>query len=621
MKNLYVILTLLFFTTISSAQTLESDRDALMALFNASGGNSSWAVKTGWGQPGSPCGWFGVTCENDRVVKLDMPDNFLSGTLPPEIGNLTALTFLNLEGEGWEFRPLGGKLPSELGNLTNLEFLNLADNSFDVSSDFGIFGALTKLKVLAFTPNSTLPEKFAALIDLEELHLFSSDVFGTPGIGPLPAFIKDFTKLKNLVIFNAGITGVLPAELGTLSNLERLIIRNNPHLNAANIPATLPNLQKLKYLDLSQSNLTGDIPTALGSLINLTHIDFSQNDLTGTIPSSFANLVNLEFLDLHYNNLTGTFSSLSKLNKLTTLDLSYNSLSGKVPDLSAIEISSNVYINNNQFTFDGMENNVSRLDRYQHQVTLKLTGVFALRTTAPLPGMFEVLDAYETRANNTYKWYIDNSLILTGIGKYQCSPAGLGAYRVEVTNSFVPGLTLVSEEYVADRIILPVTLISFSGENKSDGTALTWKTSLEINNKGFEIERSSDAKTFETIGFIDGNGDTNENKTYEFLDSKPFAKTYYRLKQIDWDGKFDYSRIISVKKDKAQLSVYPNPATKEIFVSGLDQEENIQIRNSMGRIILEQKINTAQPLNTSQLSNGLYLIKVGEETKKVVIQN
>ena len=128
-------------------------------------------------------------------------------------------------------------------------------------------------------------------------------------------------------------------------------------------------------------------------------------------------------------------------------------------------------------------------------------------------------------------------------------------------------------------------------------------------------------KTFESIGFVDGLGNNLGDKTYTFLDTKPYFKTYYRLKQLDWDGKSEYSRIITVKQDKTKLSVYPNPAKNEFFVSGLDREEAVEIRNAEGRIVLEQKVNPAQPVRTDKLLNGLYLIKVGEETRKIVIQN
>jgi len=595
MKNCYLIFVFLFSVTASYAQTLEDDRAALMALFNASGGNSRWAVRTGWGQPGSPCGWFGVTCENDRVVKLDLADNFLSGTLPPEIGNLTALTLLNLEGEGPEFRPLSGVLPPELGNLKNLEFLNLADNSFDISSDFGILGVLTKLKTLSFTPNAPLSDELTKLTDLEELNLFSSNVFGAGNIGAIPAFIKDFTKLKSLFIFNAGITGDLPAELGTLSNLEKLVIRKNLGLNPAGIPATLLNLQKLKQLDLSQINITGNIPASLGSLTNLTHIDLSQNNLTGTIPSSFTGLVNLENLNLEGNYLSGIIPDFSNISSLSQIDLNYN-----------------------RFTFNGMEENVAKLSTYliQRKVPMNVNGM--LRTTGQSGILYAEVGG--TLANNTYKWFKNEKLIATNVGNKFYDATELGTYRFEVTNSIVSGLTLVSENYLVD-IVMPVTLVSFSGENKTNENILTWKTTLEVNNKGFEIEKSTDAKTFEKIGFIDGNGDSNENKSYKFLDTKPAAKTYYRLKQIDWDGKFEYSRIIMVKQDNAQLSVYPNPAKSEFYLAGLEKEEDIIIRNLQGRIVQEQKVSPAQAINTAKLSNGLYLIKVGEETKKVVIQN
>jgi hypothetical protein len=190
---------------------------------------------------------------------------------------------------------------------------------------------------------------------------------------------------------------------------------------------------------------------------------------------------------------------------------------------------------------------------------------------------------------------------------------------MEVTNAIADRLTLFST--FVELPSFPVTLTSFSGKTSSEGNLLTWKTTSETNNKGFQIERSADAKTFESIGFVDGLGDNLGDKTYTVLDANPYFNTYYRLKQLDWEGKSEYSRIITVKQDKTKLSVYPNPAKNEFFVSGLDREEAIEIRNAAGRVVLEQKVNPAQPVRTDKLLNGLYLIKVGEETRKVIIQN
>jgi hypothetical protein len=101
---------------------------------------------------------------------------------------------------------------------------------------------------------------------------------------------------------------------------------------------------------------------------------------------------------------------------------------------------------------------------------------------------------------------------------------------------------------------------------------------------------------------------------------QPFNVTYYRLKQLDYDGTFEYSRIISVKRDNSKFSIYPNPAKDHLLVAGLEKEEDMVIRNVVGRILLMQKVLPNQAVKTGNLSNGLYLIQIGGETKKVLIE-
>src|SRR5688572_13720757 len=132
MKNCLLAFLFLFSFKVFG-QTLETDRLALVAIYNATAYNpitqrdyfndiSGWAVG---GAPGdSPCGWTGVTCEGGRVTRLDMSMFQVHGPIAPEIGNLTALKYLDLRGGGAEFYPWIGEVPDELGNLSALEYLN-----------------------------------------------------------------------------------------------------------------------------------------------------------------------------------------------------------------------------------------------------------------------------------------------------------------------------------------------------------------------------------------------------------------------------------------------------------------------------------------------------------------
>lgn len=602
MKIFYFFIFLLLSATFSFAQTLETDRLALVDFYNATSGQY-WYINTGWNVPGSPgdspCGWYGVTCENGRVTKLELSDFETVSTIPSSIGNLTALKSLVLVGAGPELSHLEGKIPAEIANLINLEKLDLSGNVF-TSEGIGIIGSLTNLKYFSITPLWALPAEFSNLLNLEHLYLINYDAFGPGTFGSIPAYFGNFSHLKTLYIENLNITGYIPIELGNLLNLETLLIRPKSYYsnngNTFTIPGILGNLIKLKSLTISNNVANGVIPTELGNLSNLEVLDLSNNKLTGSIPASIGQLTNIQ-----------------------TLDLSSNLLRGTIPSLSGISVSAKVYINNNAFTFNGMEANINKLDAYGSQAKIPLQVTIALRSMVSPTGILWV-NAGGTMANNTYNWYKNNVLVATSLRDNSYYASQLGIYHVQVTNSLLPGLTLVSQDYIVDQI-LPVTLSNFSAKKQPSGNFLTWQTTSETTNKGFEIEKSKDAINFENIGFIDGNGDSKANKDYSFLDKNPFPLTYYRLKQIDYDGKFEYSRIIYVKKDDAKLSFYPNPVKDQLFVSGLEKEENVTIHNLEGRLILNQKLLPSQPINTSNFSNGLYIIKVGEETKKVVIQN
>lgn len=220
-------------------------------------------------------------------------------------------------------------------------------------------------------------------------------------------------------------------------------------------------------------------------------------------------------------------------------------------------------------------------------------------------------------ANLTHKLYKNDVLIKTVSGIDGVDLDGEGIYRVETTNSFVPNLTLVTKNYVVVK--LPVTLVSFDGKSESNQTKLTWKTAGEINNKGFEVERSADARTFEKIAFIDGSGDARGEQFYHFTDVNPFSISYYRLKQLDYDGKFEYSKVIRVKSDAAIVKVYPNPAYDHLIVSGVTEKRPFSIVDGNGRIVLDGLIADKQQINIKNLISGRYVIRVGEESSSLLI--
>lgn len=118
---------------------------------------------------------------------------------------------------------------------------------------------------------------------------------------------------------------------------------------------------------------------------------------------------------------------------------------------------------------------------------------------------------------------------------------------------------------------LPVELISFTGEYKENAVELNWVTASELDNDHFEIERSLDGIEFEAIGLVPGKGTSNVKNSYRFYDDSPvFGIVYYRLKQVDYDGGYEFSKIIYIEVPllhNIKLTVYPNPFENEAIIS------------------------------------------------------
>ena len=168
---------------------------------------------------------------------------------------------------------------------------------------------------------------------------------------------------------------------------------------------------------------------------------------------------------------------------------------------------------------------------------------------------------------------------------------------------------------------LPVTWLSFNGKRTGNEAALIWETASEINNSHFEVDRMIDGETgFMNVGRQTGNGTVNQISSYGFKDILPASSNgkvvYYRLKQVDYNGKFEYSNIVVLKykNDNPTLSIYPNPGNKllNIEVGSLEKENlSVQVFNQNGIKVFESKlVNTINTFNMEKYSSGLYLITI-----------
>ncbi len=347
----FVVMVLVF---VSCAAPLVADipaeeREALIAFYNATNGDE-WKDNAGWkAEPleddgfaayGTGGEWFGITVSNDHVTKIEMRDNGLNGTLPPELANLNHLEHLFIMGE-WE---LTGGIPPGLGSLVNLVTLDIIRTELTGTIPPEL-GNLVNLRVLRLCNNmlsGSIPPELGNLDNLQTLDLSSGafqiknlkikDIFPkkVPGKSEREKMKEFADNLEALGVRNWQFSGTIPAELGNLVNLESLNLNGN-RLSGA-VPAALGNLTRLKTLSISSNRLSGPVPFELGNLSRLEKLGLGSNRLSGPMPGELGNLSQLEDLDLRGNRLTGRIPpELGNLANLRYLQLMNNRLSGSIP--------------------------------------------------------------------------------------------------------------------------------------------------------------------------------------------------------------------------------------------------------------------------------------------------
>ncbi|HCY22750.1 MAG TPA: hypothetical protein DHV29_04605 [Bacteroidales bacterium] len=177
---------------------------------------------------------------------------------------------------------------------------------------------------------------------------------------------------------------------------------------------------------------------------------------------------------------------------------------------------------------------------------------------------------------------------------------------------------------------LPVSMIGFYAEKVFDGSELTWITATENNNDYFTVERSLDGIEFEAIGIVDGAGNSNVVRTYQFSDYGPLSGVvYYRIKQTDFNGEFEYSDIVAVDfatdEEPLIVELFPNPADDYMTVRASRYFVNkpYKVFNLMGMIIMEGTLDGVMPrIYFDNLQDGLYLLNIeGLESQRFTILN
>lgn len=222
------------------------------------------------------------------------------------------------------------------------------------------------------------------------------------------------------------------------------------------------------------------------------------------------------------------------------------------------------------------------------------------------------------------------------------SPTGAGTYSfagsTPVTTISRSGFTDFSDiTLITPLVVLPVEFISFNAIAQNNSALITWETVWEKNNDYFEVEKSIDGRNFFVIGKIEGKGTTNEKNSYQLIDNEPRKGiNYYRLRQIDFDGKVNYSKIVSLLFEGGEdvFEIYPNPANGldvTILISAKAGDAlSIKVIDALGRnVFMENKNyqNGQLRLKSSEaFAKGIYFVIVQNITtgkidrKKLIIE-
>lgn len=178
--------------------------------------------------------------------------------------------------------------------------------------------------------------------------------------------------------------------------------------------------------------------------------------------------------------------------------------------------------------------------------------------------------------------------------------------------------------YNNDHYALPVTLTHFKANKESNTTLLQWETSEEINSKAFDIERSTDGTSWHKIGTIQATINSNIPKTYSYTDASPISgENLYRLKMIDLDDTYEYSRIESTDFSMLDTKSFikPNPTAEVFYITNIPDIAKVEVRDQFGVVVKTETniTSSSNGINISHFAPGIYFVSVYNKKNQIVL--
>ncbi|XP_057532656.1 receptor-like protein kinase 7 [Amaranthus tricolor] len=277
----------------------------------------------------------------NQLINLELSINFLIGSIPSEISNLTNLWQLELYGN-----QLTGKIPTGFRNLTKLQRFDASNNSLEGDlSELKFMYQLVWIQLYLNKLTGEIPAEFGEFKNLVNLSLYSNNL-----TGELPQKLGSWAEFNFIDVSTNSLSGTIPPDMCKKGTMKKLLILQNKF--SGEIPASYGNCTTLTRFRVSENSLTGEIPAGIWGLPNVNIIDIADNQFHGSITSDVGKAKNLNQIYASNNKLSGEIpAEIGDASSLLWIDLSNNELIGEIPEsVGNLEKLNNLYLQGNHLS-------------------------------------------------------------------------------------------------------------------------------------------------------------------------------------------------------------------------------------------------------------------------------